>query len=289
MARARNIKPAFFQNELLAECSPLERLAFIGMWTIADYKGCVELRPKRLKIQLLPYDDCDIESIAINLDKSGFVQIYSVQGQRYIKIVNFEKHQNPHMNEKKAGSKIPDISENDNSYNKLENIQINLERDGTNPADSLIPLTDSLLLIPDSPSPIPKDCAAKKLATPAKVIPLSRDTWQAYSNAYFNRYGAEPVSNAKINGQITQFIKRVGEMASPHIAAFYLTHNNVYYVREMHSVNAMLRDAEKLHTEWTTKTQMTSTKAMQTDKTQTNFDSFAVLIAEAEERERHAQ
>jgi hypothetical protein len=57
----------------------------------------------------------------------------------------------------------------------------------------------------------------------------------------------------------------------------------------MHSVDAMLKDAEKLHTEWTTKTQMTSTKAMQTDKTQTNFDSFSALIAEAEERERHAQ
>ena len=54
MARARNIKPAFFQNEDLAELQPIARLAFIAMWTVADYKGCMEYRPKRLKVQLLP-------------------------------------------------------------------------------------------------------------------------------------------------------------------------------------------------------------------------------------------
>ena len=91
MARARNIKPGFFQNEQLGELTPLTRLAFIGMWTIADYRGCVEFRPKRLKIQLLPYDECNIEEIAINLDKSGLIRIYSVQGKRYIKILKFEE------------------------------------------------------------------------------------------------------------------------------------------------------------------------------------------------------
>jgi len=148
MARARNIKPAFFQNEELAELSPLERLSFIAMWTIADFKGCIEYRPKRLKIQILPYDDCDINLIVINLEKSRFITSYSVLGQLYIKIVNFEKHQNPHPNEKKSGSDIHDIDKNDNSNNDLKNIMINHEQDGTNRADTLIPLTDSLLPIP---------------------------------------------------------------------------------------------------------------------------------------------
>ena len=47
MARSRNIKPAFFENELLGELPPLDRLSFIAMWTIADFKGCFEYRPKR--------------------------------------------------------------------------------------------------------------------------------------------------------------------------------------------------------------------------------------------------
>jgi hypothetical protein len=163
MARARNIKPAFFQNEDLAELKPIERLAFIAMWTVADYKGCIEYRAKRLKIQLLPYDNCDIELIVTNLEKSRFITTYYVQGQSYIKILNFEKHQNPHPNERKSGSDIPDIDENTHKINDIEQVMTNHEQDGTNRADSLIPLTDSLIPLP-----------AKKLADSFD------DFWKAY-------------------------------------------------------------------------------------------------------------
>jgi hypothetical protein len=158
MARARNIKPSFFQNEELGELHPLERLAFIGMWTIADFKGCIEFRPKRLKVQLLPYDECDFEVITNNLEQSGFISTYSVSGQRYIKIINFEKHQNPHKNERESGSNIPDIDFEDkkpNENNGLDKFGNNPELNGTAPADSLNPLPDSLnadSLIPDSPT-----------------------------------------------------------------------------------------------------------------------------------------
>jgi uncharacterized phage protein (TIGR02220 family) len=147
MARARNIKPSFFQNEELGELQPLERLAFIGMWTISDFKGCIEFRPKRLKVQLLPYDECDFEVITNNLEQSGFISTYSVAGQRYIKILNFEKHQNPHKNEREAGSELPDIDMNDKSINKNKDLRLvgnNPDKNGTPPADSLNPLPDSL-------------------------------------------------------------------------------------------------------------------------------------------------
>ena len=87
MARARNIKPGFFQNEELAELAPIDRLAFIALWTVCDYKGCLEYRPKRLKIQLLPYDDIDIEKTIKNLESMGFVQVYQVNNENYIKII----------------------------------------------------------------------------------------------------------------------------------------------------------------------------------------------------------
>jgi hypothetical protein len=54
----------------------------------------------------------------------------------------------------------------------------------------------------------------------------------------------------------------------------------------MHSIGAMVKDSEKLRTEWATNCKMTQTKALQADKTQTNFDAFAPLIAEAEAREK---
>jgi len=150
MARARNIKPSFFQNESLADLLPIERLAFIGLWTVADFNGCIELRPKRLKVQILPYDECDFENIIKNLTDSGFISIYSVQDQHYIKIVNFVKHQSPHKNEREAGSAIPDICESDNKNSDLNKDGKNLNKDGTARAESLLLNPESLLLNPET-------------------------------------------------------------------------------------------------------------------------------------------
>ena len=151
MARARNIKPQFFTNDELSELPPLARLLFIGLWTIADFKGCFEYKPKRLKVQLLPYDECDIEQLVSALDKSRFISIYSVQGQTFGKVLNFNKHQNPHKNEKEKGSDIPDIYQNDAENvmfsDNLEDIEINHDQNGSDH-------DEYLNLIPDSCSPI---------------------------------------------------------------------------------------------------------------------------------------
>lgn len=160
MARARNIKPSFFANDDLGELNAYARLLFIGMWTIADYKGCFEYKPKRLKVQILPYDDCDIEPLVNDLEQSGFISIYSVQGKKYIKVINFTKHQNPHKNEREGGSEIPDIDDSDKEVakkplqnNEWANIEKKTEQNGTDRADSLLLIPDSLNLIPDSPLP----------------------------------------------------------------------------------------------------------------------------------------
>lgn len=63
MARARNIKPGFFANEDLAECDPLARLLFAGLWCLADREGRLEDRPKRIRAELLPYDSCDADEL----------------------------------------------------------------------------------------------------------------------------------------------------------------------------------------------------------------------------------
>lgn len=177
MARARNIKPSFFQNEELGELDPAARLFFIGLWTVADYRGCVEFRPKRLKVQLLPYDECSTETLANNLERSGFIKFYSVGGQRYLKIINFEKHQNPHKNERESGSEIPDIDQDDSQTVDSIGFEKNPEQDGTNPEQDGTDPADSLLLIPDSPIPLPEGSAPPATpATPAKESKSTRAT-----------------------------------------------------------------------------------------------------------------
>lgn len=106
MARIRFIKPGFFDNEDLCELHPLARLLFAGLWTLADREGRLEDRPKRIKADVLPYDDAvDIDELLDALDEYGFIVRYIAEGERYIEIVKFHKHQHPHRRE--AASTIP--------------------------------------------------------------------------------------------------------------------------------------------------------------------------------------
>lgn len=261
MARARNIKPSFFQHDVLGEVEPLARLLFIGMWTVCDYRGCVEYRPKRIKAQLLPYDDADISLLVKQLDESGLIAIYTVQGTAYIKVVNFEKHQNPHKNERDAGSDIPDISENGAQVVDFKGLEKNRDKDGTTRADSLFPLPSSLNPHPDSihsdgaapPSVADGKKPAKvKAKKEAKEPAPTAETWVAYRSAYVGRYGVEPVRNATVNGQLAQIVARLGVEEAPQVASFYVGHGDAFYTRSGHSVGLLLKDAEKLRMEWLT-------------------------------------
>lgn len=121
MARIRSIKPDFFKHEDLAELPAMVRLLFIGLWTQADRDGKLENRPKRLKIEIFPYDDFDINQGLEMLEKAGFILRYSVKNEHsestvqapysnsastFIKILSFSKHQQP--NTKEARSAIPE-------------------------------------------------------------------------------------------------------------------------------------------------------------------------------------
>ncbi len=105
MARSRNIKPSFFSSDQLAECQPLARLLFAGLWTIADREGRLEDRPKKIKIEVLAYDKCDSSALLDELQAAKLINRYSVNGTAYIQILKFTKHQQPHY--KEVASVIP--------------------------------------------------------------------------------------------------------------------------------------------------------------------------------------
>lgn len=170
MARSRNLKPAFFTNEVLAENAPLGRLLFAGLWCHADRDGRLEDRPKRLKAEILPYDQCDVDALLQALHEGGFIYRYAVDGQRFIQVVSFRKHQNPHC--KEAASSIP-------APDKYQASPVlapwghgaNLGNSGTSPADSFNPLMGSL-------NPLPKP---HRSPPDADSLPDGfAEFWQAY-------------------------------------------------------------------------------------------------------------
>lgn len=93
MARARIIKPGFFMNDEVAELSPAARLAFIGLWTIADQQGKLAYRPKRLKIELFPYDDVSIDDLVTAIADQGLIALFPKDGQTWIQIIDWYEWQ----------------------------------------------------------------------------------------------------------------------------------------------------------------------------------------------------
>lgn len=140
--RARNLKPGFFKNEDLAEIDPLGRILFTGLWCMADRDGRLEDRPKRIKAEILPYDNCEIDKLLWVLATKAFIQRYAINGYNYIQITNFHKHQNPHMKEAESTIPAPD--------SHGANMVIAPEEHGSSPADSFNLIPDSLNLDTDS-------------------------------------------------------------------------------------------------------------------------------------------
>ncbi len=107
MSRIRTIKPEFFLDDELAELTPLTRLLFIGLWTLADCEGRLEDRPKRIRAQIHPFDDGDTDAMLQALHDHGFIHRYTANGLRCIEIRSFKRHQRLSGKEAEGQSLIP--------------------------------------------------------------------------------------------------------------------------------------------------------------------------------------
>ena len=109
VARIRSIKPEFFRHEALYEGErqtklPL-RLAFAGLWTAADREGRFRWAPRQLKLDCLPYDECDFSRVLDALLTRGFIVKYEVDGKEYGCIPSWHTHQV--INNREKASDLP--------------------------------------------------------------------------------------------------------------------------------------------------------------------------------------
>lgn len=253
MARIRTIKPEFFRHSGLYDAEketglPL-RVAFAGLWTAADREGRFAWKPRQLKLDCLPYDEVDFSRVLDALATRGHLVKYRVNGVDYGCIPSWKVHQ--FINNREQQSEIPAPSEDsikaatstrdgrvdDAMPTRLEHAQGEGEGERKGKGREVKPSTGAA-----HPSP--------EINIPHKTKPTA-ETWKAYSDAYYGRYNVEPVRNAKVNGMLAHLVSRLGG-DSPHVAAHYVRSNSRIYATSMHCVDLLLRDAEKLRTEWAT-------------------------------------
>lgn len=157
MARARNIKPGLFKNELLGVADPLFTLLFEGLWVLADREGRLEDRPLRIKAEVFPYrDGLSVEDGLNWLQSNGFILRYKAGTGSFIQILNFGKHQSPHKNE--VPSEIPAPDKNGVVSSKI----------GTDSDKAGTTRADCLNLIPDSLNPSTTLSGKPDVAKPSK-------------------------------------------------------------------------------------------------------------------------
>lgn len=299
MARSRNLKPSFFKNEELAALPMGARLLFAGLWGLADREGRLEDRPARIRAELFPFDAVDVEPWLCALAARGFIVRYQAGALGCIQVVKFAKHQNPHHREAPSVIPAPCAQAVDDSVSaaaKSLSEQAAAESPGPSrtkarpsPADSLFsdsPIRFPLTLIPSSG---PKSTAprrksstggAAEIRTPLQMA--CARTWEAYAQAYAQRWRVEPKRSAVGNSHVKAFVQAVGMEEAPAIAAFFVGHSRGLYVSAHHDLALLRRDAAGLATEWATGQRMTETAARAGDRTAQRGQVFGELIAESE-------
>lgn len=93
LARIRSIKPEFWSDSAIIECSTNARLLFVGTWNFADDHGNLDRSAKQLKAQVFPADNIDCEPLIQELLARRLLVEYSVNGKDYLHIQGFRKHQ----------------------------------------------------------------------------------------------------------------------------------------------------------------------------------------------------
>jgi hypothetical protein len=183
--RSRNIKPSFFVNHVLGELPFEARLLFVGLWCMADREGRLPDIPKRIRGELFPYDDVDVEASLDALVGEGFIARYTINDRKVIQVVNFLKHQNPHR--KEAKSVLPPQYPNQgNEYGHQSFPGKGPILDGDCPADSGFLIPDSSYSLGEREENSPRANARdEQPLPPAPTVSERRsDEITALSNAY---------------------------------------------------------------------------------------------------------
>lgn len=128
MPRSRIIRPDFYRNEHLVLMDPTARLMAAGLVCWADREGRLKDRPLRLKMEMFPADNIDVDALLTQMHDCGYITRYQVDGQPYIQIDHWDKHQSPHARENGScippmPGLLPEVQEKAEAFNRKSGVR----------------------------------------------------------------------------------------------------------------------------------------------------------------------
>ena len=256
MARIRTVKPELFRHEELFELEretglPI-RLAWVGLFTVADKEGRFEWKPSVLKLDILPFDEIDFSRVLHALATRGLIVRYAcpTRGGRkeYGAIPTWLSHQV--VNHREKPSAIPSPSDENseiiNDYSEKPTREARVghaltTRHGHTQGEGEGKGKGKGKGNKDFPAPLVADADGEK--------GLRDSVWSSYAEAYRERYGVDPLRNATVNSQVKALAQRLGKDA-PEVVRFYVKHPDSFFAKNTHSIGLCLSRAESLHTQW---------------------------------------
>lgn len=110
IARIRTIKPELPRHRGLYELEQKHKIPFRFLWAclpmIVDREGRFQWRPWDLKLDLLPYDEVDLDHALNVLWVEKYIEKYVVAGETFGFLPTFLKHQRP--NHRESPSVLPE-------------------------------------------------------------------------------------------------------------------------------------------------------------------------------------
>lgn len=173
--RKRYICPGFCKNEYLAELSVEARLLFACMPMFSDREGRLEDRPKKIRAEIFPYDNFDVDKLLNDLYHAGFVDRYEVDGIKVVQIVNFSKHQRAHRNEEK--SILPD---------KKNTSLKNREMSGLDRSEFKFDQEKTSLCLSETRNDLNKDGTNREISRSNREMHRPNFNFNSNSNSYFD-------------------------------------------------------------------------------------------------------
>jgi len=292
--RIRSIKPDAPQHRKVGTLSDRGFRLWVGGITQADDEGRLVADPEQLRVLCFGYHrNVTTEDVRIALDEiagSGLIRLYVVRGVTYADFPSWKDHQRI---DRPTPSKLPSYEDSASTRPRRR-----LTDDSSSARRALAPDRKGVEGkgeegIGEHPSADPP--GRPRGAVPAPVVGMGRRngnkadsgrptaaTWEAYAAAFELRYGAPPPRNASLNGRLANFVKRVPVAEAPDIAAHYVASNDPMYTKNGHPVSFLLRDAERLRTEWVTGQRIGAGPAF--TKTSGNPEAIARAVARLDGR-----
>ena len=229
---------------------------FVHLLLCADALGRFSGKNYTIRAHCYPGHAVDpklIEKLLSDLHDADLIRLYEIDGERYVFIPRYKQR----LRAKESYIPAPPKEINDIVEEKSDSsqTQVSLKSDLSRP----------------------KEGRKEGTTLQPRPHPLNATTWERFSGAYAFRYGTEPVRNARTNTAIATIVRLLGADA-PEVAAFYVGHNDQWYVKKRHPVGSLMQDAEGLRTQWKTGKKSTWLEARSAEQKDSVVEQAARVI-----------